>query len=222
MKIRLIGKELTNRWTVEINDKLISLNGCDFLILLSLAIVWSVDKDNWLNKDLLCGHNTSRYVWRLKSHIYQLTDIDARRMIINTYEYKSTGKGNYKLFNVDEVIIEPLALRFYDKRLGAVLKYTEKENNMRVYKEVDDFALKMMGVLTEKQKEKESTTTWQDPDGCDCDGLLVNSIKHQNEMIKLLGKKELSDADKKRIQRISIHVANRQMMIYDRISKGLK
>lgn len=122
MKIRLIGEELTNRWTLEINDKLISLNGCDFLILLSLAIVWSVNKDNWLSNDLLFKHNTARYIWRLKSHIYQLTDIDANRIIINQYKYGKVKEGNYKLHKVDEVIIEPLALRFYDNRLNIILE----------------------------------------------------------------------------------------------------
>ena len=45
MIIIIIGDEDKNRWSVQFNEKLISLNGCDYLALLSLAVVWVNNKD---------------------------------------------------------------------------------------------------------------------------------------------------------------------------------
>ncbi len=120
MIIKITGNKYKSRWSLEINDKLISLCGCDYLIILSLAVVWINNKDNSLHQDYLFGDNTSRYIYRLKEHISELAGFDAKELIVNQNRYNMKRKGCYRL-NVDEVIIEPLAFEFDDNRFKIVL-----------------------------------------------------------------------------------------------------
>lgn len=126
MIIIIIGDEDHSRYSVQFDDKLITLNGCDYLALLSLATAWVDNKNNCLGKDYLFDELTARYIYRLKKHISKLAEFDASDLIINQYRNGSRKAGCYKL-NVDDIIIEKPAYKFDDHRIVKVLeKYAKK------------------------------------------------------------------------------------------------